>query len=238
MDITQTGVWNMLLQLAREGHLHALLLGPPCESWSVARFVALGPDEHGPRPLRSLERLWMEVELTFRELSQVGLGNILLLRGLWLSCITASKGGQVIVEHPAEKSGYPCIWRTQLVQHLVELGLFAKTTVEQFAFGSAGVKPTTFLYANCRGDTLSRFGRSDLCRPQRGLIGRSEGQFRTFKAKEYPPLLNQALALVMLHKPWVGTTMEKTPPWLNLIEEFAMASKDWSRQSIMPDCQL
>ena len=58
MNIHSPALWNHLLDYARAGRLLALLLGPPCETWSAARCHSLPEGQRrGPRPLRTAAEL-------------------------------------------------------------------------------------------------------------------------------------------------------------------------------------
>eukprot|EP00435_Cladocopium_sp_Y103_P013895 s3557_g3.t1 len=80
MNVHGRKLWDFLLQMARSRRILSLLLGPPCETWSAARFETLEPGEphaglphqasRGPRPLRLASSLWGICGLSFRELQQ------------------------------------------------------------------------------------------------------------------------------------------------------------------------
>ena len=52
-------------------------VGPPCHTWSVARFAGAGP-----RVVRSAERLWGLDALELREIQHVYIGSVLLQAAL------------------------------------------------------------------------------------------------------------------------------------------------------------
>ena len=146
-------LWSKLLNLARGGRLLGVLLGPPCETWSSARFHrALDSDDYnGPRPLRMRRDLWGLAMRTFRELLQLDVGNCLLLRGIWLATATVLRSGSAILEHPALPldESYPSIWRTGLLRLLLQDGyLFKRTTIAQWRYGAEGIKPTSLMYGH------------------------------------------------------------------------------------------
>ena len=94
VDIIFSERWGNLLNPAtaalfydaiRSGLLVAVLAGPPCETWSIARQRGLYLDD-GPRPLRSLEQLAGFSLLTIREVRQLCLGNELLALPFRLQC--------------------------------------------------------------------------------------------------------------------------------------------------------
>eukprot|EP00435_Cladocopium_sp_Y103_P055424 s705_g18.t1 len=209
MNIHSPALWALLLDLARGGRLLALLLGPPCETWSSARYHALttsdGQDDQvarprGPRPLRSAASLWALDLRSLSELLQLSVGNCLLFKGLWLSVAVACRSGAVILEHPAMPfdEELPSIWRTGILRLLLRGGHpFRKVTIGQWRFGASSVKPTTFLYS--RGplpDTLASCELPNVVKPTFVLLGRDhQGQFCTAQAKEYPSALSKAFAV-------------------------------------------
>eukprot|EP00438_Fugacium_kawagutii_P013224 Skav201210 [mRNA] locus=scaffold651:124252:125484:+ [translate_table: standard] len=199
-------LWGFLCEVAKQGRLAALLLGPPCETWSAARHRVLqdqwGNLLRGPRPLRGRLRPWGLPHCGLSELRQLDVGTTLLLRGVHLAIITALHGGVVLGEHPreAEQDDISSIWSTALIQSLLgEPTPFFLTHLEQWQFGSRGVKPTTILTANTDLQFwLDQMKCTWMPRPRYALIGRaSSGEFRTASAKEYPLRLNQAFAAAM-----------------------------------------
>lgn len=56
-DATRPATKAFWRQAADTGRVHGLLAGPPCESWSQARF-AQTDEGTGPRPIRSADALW------------------------------------------------------------------------------------------------------------------------------------------------------------------------------------
>ena len=204
MNVHGEALWSFLLTAARAGRILGLLLGPPCETWSNARFAKLvdanGEELKGPRPLRSAAECWGIQGLSLAELQQIGVSNTLLLRGLWLCLPVAMTGGAVLLEHPAPATQMdrPAIWRTSLVLlYLREGWLFRRHTFKQGAFGAPGVKPTSLLYANNQiGNVLDEFAQPCNLDHLELLVGRDElGRFRTSRAKEYPDLLCRCFAI-------------------------------------------
>ena len=70
-DATRPETQSFWRQGADSGFVHGFLAGPPCETWSQARFVVLTETTHGPRPLRAADQLWGLEALNLRELNQV-----------------------------------------------------------------------------------------------------------------------------------------------------------------------
>ena len=211
-DINSKKTWDLLLELATSGHLLALLLGPPCETWSSARHEVLydaeGEIKKGPRPLRSAGSPWGLNGLVPREYRQLQMGMRLLLRGLILLVHTVMHGGSVLMEHPATPKPVEraSIWRTAILELLQRSGMVKTYTFGQWKYHAKGIKPTTFLYGNL--DDLPAILRSyeddQAVRPTTPLVGQDqEGNFYTSSAKEYPPLLNAAMAACVAHK-WLS----------------------------------
>ena len=73
--------WSSLIALYMAGRVSATLCGPPCETFSEARFTE-APDgvSRWPRPLRSMSRLFGLEDLTMRELRQCAVGSSFFLQ--------------------------------------------------------------------------------------------------------------------------------------------------------------
>jgi len=114
-------------------------------------------------------------------------------------------GNTAFLEHPARTHlhdvSHPVhgkaasVWSTPQVAAIRQHPAIALVYIEQGSLGGVAKKPTSFLTANV--DSLEAHARQ-LSLPrhwQQPLVGRDEsGKFKTFSAKEYPPLLNLALA--------------------------------------------
>ena len=103
------------------GWVLGALCGPPCETWSQARFVEdpLHPGR-GPRPLRDRDHLWGFESLSLREAQQVATGNELLLFTIELLYALACVDGFGLLEHPQEpeEPSRPSIWHLEAL-HLL-----------------------------------------------------------------------------------------------------------------------
>lgn len=199
--------WNTLADIYRSGRIAATLCGPPCETFSEARFTEKPADDNGsgvgprawPRPLRSAERLFGLEELSLKELRQCSVGSAFFLQCVWALCIHIATGGVFIAEHPAPPKDVdrPSIWTSSVIQLLLGLPDLVLHCVAQYHWGAGAVKPTGLLVWDMpffRKD-LYRFALSDVVKPQTAAIGiDSTGQFRTARHKEYPGLFCRALA--------------------------------------------
>ena len=188
---------------AQSGWVCGALCGPPCETWSQARFADLDEasergHRHGPRPLRDIMELWGFSSLSIREALQVATGNELLLFSLELLFTLASVQGFGVLEHPQEPEDErrPSIWRLALTRLLLRLPNVESIDLAQGLLGAWSPKPTRLLALNLptlRTQLRRHFVAKDL--PKRSAIGRGEdGAWKTSPLKEYPPAMNRALA--------------------------------------------
>ena len=88
-----TASWAELQTLYKAGRVAATLCGPPCETFSEARFME-APDNKGkwPRPLRSAARLFGLEGRTNRELRQCSVGSAFYLQCMRVLCIHVTRG--------------------------------------------------------------------------------------------------------------------------------------------------
>ena len=247
MNVHSPALWDRLLDLAREGRLIAMLMGPPCETWSAARNHPLdnaGGLRNGPRPLRSATQLWGMEMRTMAELLQLSVGNCLLLKGIWLAVAISCRSGSVILEHPATPydPALPSIWRTGILCLLLRKGVpFRKVTIQQWRFGSAGIKPTTLLYSHgSLPRALEAHELSGVEKPTTYLLGRdATGVFRTAYAKEYPSALSKAFAAffhdsLQRHRHRIKGDVEQAD---QVMAEFIQRSSVINDGEMMPDYQ-
>ena len=195
MDKTVRQFW---IRAACSGWVVGLLAGPPCETWSRARYHALEKERRGPRPVRSSSELWGLGSLQLKELRQIIFGNTLLTFAVELMVIMAVKGGFGAMEHPAEppEPHMPSIFRIPIVKTLLQLPGATRVRLYQGLFGSESAKPTDLVTINLHGlDKVLQQHQTRLAVPAAQSIGKDErGCFRTSKLKEYPPAMCRALA--------------------------------------------
>eukprot|EP00435_Cladocopium_sp_Y103_P027077 s1060_g6.t1 len=186
------------------GYVLGGLCGPPCETWSQARFAEVDSTlGKGPRPVRSAEALFGLTSLSLRELLQVTTGNDLLLFSLDLLVCLAIAGGCGVLEHPSEptEQDRPSIWKLAFVQLLMQLPGFDSFTFAQGLLGARTPKPTRLLTVNM--PSLPSFiHRHRICPdlPRRAAIGQlDDATWATTGLKEYPPALNRAFGECFCH---------------------------------------
>lgn len=183
------------------GWVLGALCGPPCETWSQARFVEdpLHPGR-GPRPLRDRDHLWGFESLSLREAHQVATGNELLLFTIELLYVLACADGFGLLEHPKEpdEPSRPSIWHLEALHLLRRCSGVQIIDLAQGLLGANSPKPTRLLALNLPDlQTHLRHHHVTPELPKRSAIGRSEdGSWRTAPLKEYPPAMNRALSHV------------------------------------------
>lgn len=196
-DATRPATKAFWRQAADTGRVHGLLAGPPCESWSQARF-AQTDEGTGPRPIRSADALWGMESLSLSELAQVMIGNDLLFFAFDLILRLHFSEGFGAIEHPdePEEDFKPSIWKLQILTIFRALPGFAELRFAQGLLGASSPKLTRLLSLNLPG--LQRTLRAhhitkDL--PRRSSIGKLNGVWSTGFLKEYPPAMSRALAV-------------------------------------------
>ena len=194
--------WKFLARCYQAGLVAGTLTGTPCETFSEARFTEPpeGLDVRWPRPVRSAEFLYGLPGLSLRELRQVQLGSNFFLQGLETLSSHLALGGLFLSEHPGvplRRPERPSTWRAAITELLRDHPDVNLSHIKQFEFGAAAVKPTGLLA--CRMPRLQRILRSlampNVTKPVEVAIGVGpDGEFRTAKLKEYPPLLCEGFA--------------------------------------------
>eukprot|EP00438_Fugacium_kawagutii_P022589 Skav216784 [mRNA] locus=scaffold579:180561:182699:+ [translate_table: standard] len=157
-----------------DGRLLGMIMAPPCESWSVARWRSILAADGGPRPIRTSTHPWGAPDATHRQLRQVEVATDLLFV-------------------PAAAS----IWRLDIVKKIMRMpGVVLHRTLQGY-FGASSAKPTFFLaYELPALSVLFTFWGHRFWpgTPWISLAGKgSDGQWLTTKAKAYPSRLNAAL---------------------------------------------
>ena len=77
-DLTNPQAISLWQDLILLGVVVFVMAGPPCETWSAARFLALEDDgPHGPRQVQSQDQLWGLSCLRKAEANSIAIGNAL-----------------------------------------------------------------------------------------------------------------------------------------------------------------
>ena len=206
-DLSSTEQQMKLLSWIRAGSIAGLLVGPPCETWSVAREHA--PEMGGPRPIRSRTSPWGLWDIRANESAQVEMGSLLLGFALEAMLEQARKGGFGVLEHPRcprdfmpNKAHAPSIWDLAVMKWLISTGLFGLLHVEQGHHGASSRKPTTLLLCGTSTESASELERSlrSNVTPCTANIGKCGTEWKTSHLKAYPSAFCRLLAL--LFKMW------------------------------------
>ena len=191
--------WKQVAHLLESGRVAGLLSGAPCETYSEARHTPL-PDNRGPRPLRSADRLWGLADLKWKELSQLQQGSSFSLQTHWAMLQLYKQGGLALSEHPGppKKEERATIWLAETVKMVLQdKEAFHLHVVPQYLWGAPAVKATGLLalrLPNLRAD-MKTWQLDNPQKPEWQAIGvGSDGQFRTASLKEYPSRFSAGMA--------------------------------------------
>ena len=214
-DATKEDTRRMWLHAIREKHVVGFVAGPPCETWSRVRGEGPLPQGEGdgrdvacasrglPRVLRTLSELWGLSSLGIREISQILIGNQLLIFTLEAIVEIALAGSVGIAEHPAEPvdlEDAASIWRLPIMRVICQLPGVERIRFAQGLLGAKTVKPTEFLCVNL--PSMMRHLHAHRVRtelPKGQSIGKNSlGQWRTSALKEYPPSMCKAMSEAIL----------------------------------------
>ena len=195
MNPRQRQKWDELLC---SGKVAAVVMGPPCETFTAARENAI--EGCSIRPIRSAAEPWGKRGCKHHEIEQLHTSNTLIQFALKACARMVYTGRMALMEHPARppKPESVSIWQVEETQILQEAPCSDMLTFHQSIHGAESKKPTTLLtvrmqklrkhiYKNQLGEEESKGMIT--------LLGKDEkGKFRTARAKEYPPSLNKAIA--------------------------------------------
>ena len=202
--------WTNILELCRLGKVSACLCGPPCETFSEARYFQPTDEEENvdadapakrtwPRPLRAKDELFGLKGLTPREMRQVLQGSTFFLQCVQALAWMLVTGGSFVGEHPWKPilDWRPSIWTSPIIELLLGHPDIRLWNMPQWHWGCGVPKPTGLLAAHLPMFGSSMFGRRlpQASKPQATAIGRdASGKFRTHDYKEYPSQFCAALA--------------------------------------------
>ena len=145
-DLSCSGGVARWLDLAIAGRVVMVLGGPPCETWSVARWSGgsrvVGA---GPRAIRSSEHLWGLHDLGSGERQQVSLGSALLRTAILFLAAARVFGFAAVMEHPQLLSWMPqapSSWKLPELKLLACAGGTECVHLDQCCCGTPWKKPT------------------------------------------------------------------------------------------------
>ena len=198
-DVMNIGPWLDLIRAKRIVAAHA---GPPCETYTLARWLAPdNPKEHYPRPLRTAQDPWGCWFRTVAETEQCEVGTILMLQAIKLLLLVYLHGGAFTLEHPAGPQAQPAlqrqwsIWSSGFIKELLNAPDIRVIQFLQGPLGQVSPKPTKLLTARLLALPQQIYSQYDQhWKADYFLGGKSNGVWRTAVAKIYPPRLCKILA--------------------------------------------
>ena len=144
-DLTNEDAVSFWKTQGRNGRVQGVISSPPCETWSVARYLMV-EGKTSPPPLRTLTAPWGKRGLTLRQYEQVHLANILLGVALDFTMIMLGTGGFALLEHPSAATyriSAPSIWRLPYTQIIANSPAGRFVHFRQRVHGQISEKPTT-----------------------------------------------------------------------------------------------
>ena len=99
-DLAHDSVFAALLERATAGEWRLLVAGPPCSTFSVARFRSESGDA---RPLRRRSCGGRIDDMTFNERCRADEADLLVRRTLQLARAVVAAGGDVVIENPIDR---------------------------------------------------------------------------------------------------------------------------------------
>ena len=205
-DLSSSGGVARWLDLAIAGRVVMVLAGPPCETWSVARWNGGSRDTgNGPRAVRSSTQLWGLLDLDATERQQVALGNALMRTVILFLAAARVYGFSAVMEHP-QLPGWmpdaPSSWNLPELKLLARAGGTECVHLDQCCCGTPWKKPTRLFAVNLPelGKLVAQLPGGGRCCPALGhrhvtLSGKgADGVYRTAPAKTYNSAMCKVLA--------------------------------------------
>ncbi|CAK0872525.1 unnamed protein product [Prorocentrum cordatum] len=196
-DLANPSTFSALMELCEGGWVDIVLGGPPCSTWSRARYNRRRP---GPPPVRSRLCPWGLPGLKAWEAARVAESNTLALNLLALCEARGQSGGAFLIEHPEDPghAPYPSIWNTNEMLDFETRRSSRRARLDQCMLGGRTKKPT------CLSGTLQ--GLEDLNELRRdgshvheSAEGKlADGTFRTSPLAQYPEGMCESLGILIV----------------------------------------
>eukprot|EP00438_Fugacium_kawagutii_P016534 Skav227295 [mRNA] locus=scaffold2645:38903:49260:- [translate_table: standard] len=216
-DLTSPHARKLWSDIVGSGCLLGLIGSPPCETWSVARWLGVLRNDGGPMPIRDRRHPWGLKTATLKQMSQLHVANSLIQAFLSLATLACACGTAWLMEHPAEPSlrEAASIWKVEAMQVLFSLGA-KRHLVLQGLYGACSAKPTGFAtrWLPAFEEALLRW-RDTRVQPSQwqSLTGKDmHGAWKTAQAKAYPWRVNMAIAESFFQRAIVLTAQPESPP--------------------------
>lgn len=191
-DLGADSVIEDLVERAGRRECDGMHTGPPCSTWSRARFRP-----GGPPPLRDRDRPWGRLGLSGRERRHVDEHSELMRNSCEVYGAVAEAGGEALHEHPADpgRHPYPSIFATTYFMELERRARSSRITFPQCMLGAPSRKDTTLSGTPGLRPGLELFPVKCAHATHEQLIGLDEsGRFKTRRAQSYPPEMCEKMA--------------------------------------------
>ena len=233
-----------LCDMLRRREICAVLVAPPCETWSKARGRPIAGQSEGPRVLRDAASPWGKAGLRRPELQQLATANALMFVTLKICLLCLLKGIMFVMEHPAAPSelALATVWRTWPLKWMLSHQAAQLGRIYQSDYQSKYRKPTDLLaiWLPSFWADMQTFVDPTPAEALRQLEGRDKDGFTTRWAKEYPPLLNCNLAFCFIAEAQRRMTSQAplhdiSPELCRFIESLNEVQKPVELQELQPD---
>ena len=227
-NIMRDGAWMHLIRRRKVVGGHG---GPPCETFSEARWINDGDRASGPRPLRNAEYPWGLLCRSLREVKQGAIGTILFCRTVFILMMIHLFGGATTLEHPRGPRQTPeqggqrwAIWFSAFLRRWGLGPQIQQITFLQGPYGQKFSKPTTIQAGRLPHLPHALYsGYNKSWRMTEVLGGRdpTTRTWRTAKAKTYQERLCQVLVeqFVWFSRQTLAEGEEEDPADLNAMLE-------------------
>ena len=219
-DIYNGQLWERLIRARKVVAAHG---GPPCETYSLARWL---PAPSGrPRPLRNRKFPWGLPARSLKEVQQCMVGTVLMFRTIYLLILVYCYGGAITMEHPAGHKCTQeqwCIWLAGMIQRILRAPDVETIQFLQGPLGQPFSKPTKLLIGRLPLLQRHLYAAYDVgWRSTVTLGGLDSDGWKTAAAKSYPSKLCEVLARSYL---WYAERVptsghEDHPPQLAMAKE-------------------
>ena len=200
-DLSRPSTQRYWVLRTLDGFVFGFVVGPPCETYSRARFH-LG----GPPPLRSGMYPFGILGISRKHHLQVSAGSAFANFSICLSGAALTVGARGVLEHPApfELPDSTCIWKNPLMQKLLLHPGAELVEINQSDYGQLSIKPTGLLGLHLHDfrKVLREARIPPLLRKAKRLkmgCQLENGLFTTAPLKEYPVALCDAIASALLN---------------------------------------
>ena len=157
-DMLNDDVYNDLLNRARGGEFLAIIAAPPCNTFSIARFITPKDGKPGPTPLRTRESINGMPDLSDSNQRKLRDANVLIRRMCAILLAGHMAGTQFMIENPSDRGdptesdiflheNHGPVWLMPAIIALLRVTGSKQATFPMCAFSSPWQKFTTIAYS-------------------------------------------------------------------------------------------